>query len=172
MALMQERSREEWQWPALESLLADLKHVVAPLEKVAGIHSYRAADAGHRHRREHSGLQRSEQRAAEAAALSGAGATGFAAPERAGRAGAGRVSQRAAAVGRQCISTFAAHNRSLSVRWACGMPGTASITGLAQPEQVDTAQITGGVLETLNVPALAGQWLTAADQDAARPGAR
>jgi len=45
-------------------------------------------------------------------------------------------------------------------------PGTASITGIAQPEQVNTAQISGGVLETLNVPAFTGQWLTAADQDA------
>ena len=45
------------------------------------------------------------------------------------------------------------------------LPGTASITGIAQPEQVNTALITDGVLETLDVPAAAGQWLTAADQD-------
>jgi len=61
--------------------------------------------------------------------------------------------------------TFATHNR---VFQSVGMwgPGTASITGIAQPEQVNTAQISGGVLETLNVPAFTGQWLTAADQDA------
>ena len=61
--------------------------------------------------------------------------------------------------------TFAAHNRVFQSVGVWG-PGTASITGIAQPEQVNTAQISGGVLETLNVPALQGQWLTAADQDA------
>ena len=60
--------------------------------------------------------------------------------------------------------TFATHNRTFQSMGVWG-PGTASITGLAQPEQVNTAQISGGVLETLNVPAFLGQWLTAADQD-------
>ena len=44
-------------------------------------------------------------------------------------------------------------------------PGAASITGVSQPEQVDTALITDGILQTFNVPPVAGQWLTAADQD-------
>jgi predicted permease len=61
--------------------------------------------------------------------------------------------------------TFAAHNRVFQSMGVWG-PGTASITGIAQPEQVNTAQVSSGVLETLNVPALNGQWLTAADQDA------
>ena len=60
--------------------------------------------------------------------------------------------------------TFARHNRTFQSVGIWG-PGTASITGIARPEQVNTAQISGGVLETLNVPALRGQWLTAADQD-------
>ena len=50
--------------------------------------------------------------------------------------------------------TFATHNRTFQSVGVWG-PGTASITGLAQPEQVNTAQISGGVLETLNVPAFA-----------------
>src|SRR6202453_1028431 len=61
--------------------------------------------------------------------------------------------------------TFAAHNRAFQ-SIGVWMPGTASITALAQPEQVDTALISGGVLESLNVPAFKGQWLAAADQDA------
>ncbi len=60
--------------------------------------------------------------------------------------------------------TFATHNRVFQSMGVWG-PGTASITGIAQPEQVNTAQISGGVLEALNVPAFHGQWLTAADQD-------
>ena len=61
--------------------------------------------------------------------------------------------------------TFATHNRVFQSMGVWG-PGTASITGIAQPEQVNTAQISGGVLEALNVPPFHGQWLTAADQDA------
>ena len=61
--------------------------------------------------------------------------------------------------------TFTRHNRVFQSLGIWG-PGTASITGLARPEQVNTAEISGGVLETLNVPAIAGQWLTPADQDA------
>ena len=60
--------------------------------------------------------------------------------------------------------TFAAHNRSFQ-SVGVWLPGTASITGIAQPEQVNTAMITDGVLQTLDVPAATGQWLTAADQD-------
>jgi predicted permease len=60
--------------------------------------------------------------------------------------------------------TFAAHNRTFQ-SVGVWQPGTGSITGLAQPEQVNTALITDGVLQTLGVPAAAGQWLTAADQD-------
>jgi predicted permease len=61
--------------------------------------------------------------------------------------------------------TFVRHNRVFQAMGVWG-PGTASITGIAQPEQVNTAQISGGVLEALRVPALHGQWLTEADQDA------
>jgi predicted permease len=61
--------------------------------------------------------------------------------------------------------TFTRHNRVFQAMGVWG-PGTASITGIAQPEQVNTAQVSGGVLEALRVPALHGQWLTEADQDA------
>ena len=43
--------------------------------------------------------------------------------------------------------------------------GTANVTGLAQPEEVRTAQISDGVLDVLDVPPTAGRWLNAADQD-------
>ena len=46
--------------------------------------------------------------------------------------------------------------------WA---PSTANVTGLAQPEEVHTAVITDGVLQTLDVPPALGRWLSHADQD-------
>jgi hypothetical protein len=121
------------------------------LRKVAGIRDHRAADAGHWHWREYGGLQRAQQRAAAAAALSGAATAGFAPPQRAGRAGAAEFRNEL----RLSASMYSPlpHNRTFQSVGVWG-PGTASITGLAQPEQVNTAQISGGVLETLNVPAL------------------
>jgi predicted permease len=59
--------------------------------------------------------------------------------------------------------TYAEHNRtfqSLGV-WDAG---TANVTGLAEPEQVRTVNISDGVLQALAVPPTAGRWLSAADQ--------
>jgi hypothetical protein len=39
------------------------------------------------------------------------------------------------------------------------------VTGLAQPEQVNTALVRDGVLQTFAVPPAAGRWLNASDQD-------
>ena len=59
--------------------------------------------------------------------------------------------------------TYAEHNRtfqSLGVWFG----GTASVTGLAEPEQVRTVLVSDGVLQALGVPPAAGRWLSAADQ--------
>src|ERR1700686_1501845 len=59
--------------------------------------------------------------------------------------------------------TYAENNRtfqSLGV-WETG---TANVTGLAEPEQVRTVEISDGVLQTFAVPPIAGRWLSAADQ--------
>jgi len=59
--------------------------------------------------------------------------------------------------------TYAEQNRtfqSLGV-WDTS---TASVTGLAEPEQVRTVEVSDGVLQTLGVPPAVGRWLTPADQ--------
>jgi predicted permease len=59
--------------------------------------------------------------------------------------------------------TYAEHNRtfqSLGV-W---VTGTASVTGLSEPERVRTVSISDGVLQALSVPPVAGRWLSKADQ--------
>jgi predicted permease len=66
--------------------------------------------------------------------------------------------------------TFAEQNRtfqSLGV-W---IAGTANVTGLAQPHEVHVASITDGVLQTLSVPPLFGRWLLPAEQDPHGPKA-
>ena len=49
-------------------------------------------------------------------------------------------------------------------------PGTANVTGRAEPEQVRTVSVSDGVLEALGVPPAAGRWLAAADQMPQSPG--
>ena len=59
--------------------------------------------------------------------------------------------------------TYAEQNRTFQ---ALGVwtPGTASVTGLAEPEQVRTVSVSDGVLQALGVSPVAGRWLLAADQ--------
>jgi predicted permease len=60
--------------------------------------------------------------------------------------------------------TFAAHNRTFQ-SVGVWMPTTGSVTGLAQPEQVNAALVSDGVLQTFAVPPAVGRWLDASDQD-------
>jgi predicted permease len=59
--------------------------------------------------------------------------------------------------------TYREENRSFSTLgfW---QPATASITGLAEPEQVPAAFVTGGVLQTYDVKPLLGRWLDESDE--------
>ena len=163
VALIEERSREAWQWRRLESILADLKFTLRRLRKspgfsvtvlltlAIGIGANTAVFSVL-----NSVLLRPlpypEPEQLVSLHLNAPGAAGLA---------EFRSELRLSA---SMYFTFATHNRAFQSVGVWG-PGTASITGLAQPEQVNTAQISGGVFETLNVPALTGQWLTAADQD-------
>jgi predicted permease len=163
VGLIQERSREAWQWPVIESMLADLKLTFRRLRKspgfavtvlltlAIGIGANTAVFSVL-----NSVLLRPlpypEPQQLVSLHLNAPGAPGLAEFRNELRLSA------------SMYFTFATHNRTFQSVGVWG-PGTASITGLAQPEQVKTAQISGGILETLNVPALTGQWLTAADQD-------
>jgi predicted permease len=163
VALISERSREVWQWQRIESLLADLKHigrrlvrspgfaVTVVLTLAIGIGANTAVFSVL-----NSVLLRPlpypEPQQLVSLHLNAPGAPGLA---------EFRSELRLSA---SMYLTFAAHNRAFQSVGVWG-PGTASITGIAKPEQVNTAQISGGILETLNVAALTGQWLTEADQD-------
>ena len=59
--------------------------------------------------------------------------------------------------------TYAEQNRTFQAL-GVWLPGTANITGKAEPEQVRTVSVSDGVLEALAVPPVAGRWLLAVDQ--------
>ncbi|HSZ15912.1 MAG TPA: ABC transporter permease [Terracidiphilus sp.] len=163
VGLVEQRSREAWQWPALESIPADLKFIGRRLRRSPGftvtVLLTLAIGIG-----------------ANTAVFSVLNSVllkplPYPEPDR-------LVSLTLEAPGAEGLSdfinglrlsasmyfTFARHNRtfeSLGV-W---MPSTANVTGLAQPEEVHSEMVTDGVLQTLSVPPLLGRWLTAVDQD-------
>jgi predicted permease len=163
VTLLRERSREVWQWQRLESLLADLKHVFRRLIRSPGFAItvvltlavgigantavFSVLDSVLLRP-----LRYPEPQHLVSLHLNAPGAPGLAEFRNELRLSA------------SMYFTFAQHNRAFESLGIWG-PGTASITGLAQPEQVDTAQISYGVLETLKVAPAAGEWLTKADQD-------
>lgn len=164
VALLEERSREEWQWHGLESLLADLKFTLRRLRKSPGFAATvlltlaigigaNTAIFSVLNSVLLRPLPYPEPQQLVSLHLNAPGAPGLA---------EFRSELRLSA---SMYLTFAAHNNAFQSVGVWG-PGTASITGIAVPEQVNAALVSGGVLETLNVPALHGQWLTAADQDA------
>jgi putative ABC transport system permease protein len=162
VTLLRERSREEWQWSGLESILADVKFTFRRLRKspgfaitvvltlAIGIGANTAVFSVL-----NSVLIRPlpypEPERLVALRLNAPGASGLA------------DFRDELRMSPSMYLTFAAHNRSFQ-SVGVWQASTASITGIAEPEEVNTALISDGILETLGVPAAAGQWLTAADQ--------
>ena len=59
--------------------------------------------------------------------------------------------------------TYAENNRTFQAM-GVWVKDSASVTGVGDPEQVRTMDVSEGVLEALSVPAALGQWLTREDQ--------
>jgi predicted permease len=64
-------------------------------------------------------------------------------------------------------ATYAEHNHSFD---SIGVwyQSTSTVTGIAEPEEVRQVTVSGGALQTLNVPPVLGRWLSSADE---KPGA-
>jgi predicted permease len=163
VTLIQERSREAWQWPLLESILADLKLTLRRLKKSPGftvtVLLTLAIGIG--------------ANTAVFSVIDGVLLKPLPYPDSGqlvavwlnapGAAGLSNF-ESGLHLSASMYFTFAEQNRtfqSLGI-WT---QGTANVTGLAQPEEVHTGLISDGVLQTLDVPPAAGRWLTRADQD-------
>ena len=161
-ALVQTRSREVWQWPRLESFLADTRLAFRRLAKAPGF----AATAL---------LTLAVGIGANTAVFSvvdsvllkplpypdsdrlvslwlqapGAGMADFA---------------EGLLMSPSMYLAFSEHNRSFDSMgiWSLRI---ANVTGLAQPEQVHSMLVSDGVLQTLCVPPFIGRWFSQQDQD-------
>ena len=161
--LLEERSREVWQMPWLESLGTDLKLVFRRLGKSPGFAATvlltlaigigaNTAVFSVLNSVLFKPLSYPEAEQLVAVRLIAPGAAGLA-----DFSNGLRLSP-------SMYFTFAEQNRtfqSLGV-WVAGV---ANVTGLAQPHEVHTASITDGVLQTLRVPPLLGRWFLPAEQN-------
>jgi predicted permease len=161
--LMEQRSREVWQWSALESLFADLQFVFRRLRKspgftatvlltlAIGIGANTAVFSVVNHVILKP-LPYTHPEQVVALWLDAPGAGGLAGAD----TGLG--------ISASMYLTFARHNRSFESMgvWTGRF---ATVTGVAEPEEVNAEYLTDGVLQTLAVPPVAGRWLSMADQD-------
>jgi predicted permease len=163
VALARDRSREVWQWQGLESLLADLKHVFRRLGRSPGfaitvvltlaigigantavfsvVNSVLLRPLPYPHSEELAALW-----------MNAPGAGGLANYDS------------GLQLSPSMYLTFARHNHSFESMGVWQMRN-ANVTGIAQPDEVNAAFLSDGVLQTLRVPAALGRWFTAADQD-------
>jgi predicted permease len=162
VGLAEENSREVWRWPLLEDFLADVRHglralgsnpvftAVGLLTIAIGIGANAAV---------FSVVNRvllkplNYPKAEELVALhqTAPGAAGLADFEN------------GLLLSPSMYFTYAEQNRtfqSLGV-WVIG---TANVTGLGEPEQVRTVEVSDGVLQTLDSPPEVGRWFSAGDQ--------
>ncbi|MFC5861609.1 ADOP family duplicated permease [Acidicapsa dinghuensis] len=160
--LLEERSREVWQWSRLESILADLKFALRRLRRSPGftITVLLTLAIGIGANTAVFSVVRSvllkplpypDSDQLVSLWLNAPGAAGLA------------NFQKGLPLSASMYFAFSENNRtfqSLGV-W---IAQKANVTGLARPEEVNTVLVTDGILETLGIPPLAGRALTAADQ--------
>jgi len=163
VTLMKERSREEWQWAWVETLLADLKLTLRRLRRSPGfavtvlltlaigigantavfsvVNSVLLKP-----------LPYPDSDRLASLWLDAPGANGLSSFDSGLR------------LSPSMFLTFAEHNHSFESMGIWTMR-YSNVTGIAQPDQANAALVSGGVLETLGVRPEAGQWFSAADQD-------
>lgn len=163
VALIQQRSREQWQWRALESLLADLKITLRRLRNSPGfaltVLLTLAIGIG--------------ANTAVFSVVDGVLLKPLPYPQSdrlvalwlhaPGAAGLSNF-ESGLSLSPSMYFTFSEHNQSFQ-SLGVWVPSTANVTGIAQPEQVHTLMISDGILQTLGIPPALGRWLSQSDQD-------
>ncbi|MGB6132323.1 MAG: ABC transporter permease [Acidobacteriaceae bacterium] len=161
--LLEQRSREAWQWQRLETLLADVRFALRRLARAPGftvtVLLTLAIGIG-ANTAVFSVLNCVLLRPLPYPDSSRLVSLNLNAPGAGGLANFSTGLQLSPSM----YFTFARHNRSFSSigLWNSDL---ANLTGLAKPEQVRVTAVSAGVLETLDVPPMLGRWFNQSDQD-------
>jgi predicted permease len=163
VTLVEESSREVWQWPALESILADLKFAFRRLGKSPGFAATvlltLAIGIG--------------ANTVVFSVVNGVLLKPLPYPDSEqlvslwlNAPGAGGLANfsNGLQLSTSMYLTFSEHNRTFQ-SMGIWTPSNTSVTGVGEPEQVPSEVISDGVLQTLDVPPAVGRWFTQADQD-------
>ena len=163
VGLVEESSREVWQWPALESILADFKFAFRRLGKSPGFAATVlltlaiGVGANTVVFSVVNGVLLKPLRYPDSERLV---SLWLNAPGAGGLANFSNGLQLSTSM----YFTFLEHNRTFQ-SMGIWTPSNASVTGVGEPEQVPSEVISDGVLQTLDVPPAAGRWFAQADQD-------
>ena len=163
VSLVEESSREVWQWPAFDSILADLKFAFRRLRKSPGFAATvlltLAIGIG--------------ANTVVFSVVNGVLLKPLPYPDSErlvslwlNAPGAGGLANfsNGLQLSTSMYLTFSEHNRTFQ-SMGIWVPSNASVTGVGEPEQVPSGVISDGVLQTLDVPPAVGRWFTQADQD-------
>ena len=163
VSLVEESSREVWQWPAFDSILADLKFAFRRLRKSPGFAATvlltLAIGIG--------------ANTVVFSVVNGVLLKPLPYPDSErlvslwlNAPGAGGLANfsNGLQLSTSMYLTFSEHNRTFQ-SMGIWVPSNASVTGVGEPEQVPSEVISDGVLQTLDVPPAVGRWFTQADQD-------
>jgi predicted permease len=161
--LIEQRSREVWQWAWLESVLSDVRFALRRLRKSPGfavtILLTLAIGIG--------------ANTAVFSVVNGVLVKPLPYPHseqlvslRLEAPGAGGLSsaQNGLLLSPSMYLTFSRYNHSFQSMGVWAMYN-ANVTRVGDPEEVDAANVSDGVLEALDVPPMLGRWLSHADQD-------
>jgi predicted permease len=163
VTLIKERSREEWQWAALESVLADLKLTFRRLRKSPGFAATVLLTMALGIGANTTVFSVIDSVLLKPLAYPDSGRLVALTLKAPGAGGLADITN-GLNLSPSMYLTFSEKNRTFQ---SLGVftSGTANVTGIAQPEQVRTTGISGGVLEALGVPPRAGRWFSDVDQD-------
>jgi predicted permease len=163
VTLIKERSREEWQWAALESVLADLRLTFRRLRKSPGFAATVLLTMALGIGANTTVFTVIDSVLLKPLAYPDSGRLVALTLKAPGAGGLAEITN-GLNLSPSMYLTFSEKNRTFQ---SLGVftSGTANVTGVAQPEEVHTAGISGGVLETLGVPPRAGRWFSDVDQD-------
>jgi len=163
VTLLKERSREVWQWAALEAVLADLRLTLRRLRKSPGFASTvlltlaigigaNTAIFSVINSVLLKPLPYPDSGQLVALDLDAPGTGGLA------------TNSNGLLLSPSMFLTFAEHNKSFQSMgiWA---QRTSNVTGVGQPDYVQTAVLSDGVLQTLQAQPVLGRWFSIADQD-------
>jgi predicted permease len=163
VTLMRERSREVWQWPALESIVADLKLTLRRLRKSPGFAATVLLTMALGIGANTTVFSVIDSVLLKPLPYPNPGQLAALTLQAPGAGGLADFSN-GLQLSPSMYLTFSERNRTFQ-SMGVWTTGTANVTGLAQPEEVHTTLISDGVLETLAVPPSAGRWFSQVDQD-------